>query len=87
MICLAHKVISRRLNPHQRYERFSFACRIDGFNVHIDLTSDYKTGKWRLNRELLRRQVKHFRKTLGLHLTLQDVITKVTKQLDQAQSN
>lgn len=87
MICLAHKFVSRRLNPHQKYKRFSFACKIDEFRAHIDLTSDYKTGKWKLNRELLRRQVKHFNKTLGLQLTLQEVTTKAKEQLNLAQNN
>ena len=87
MMCLAHKSISRRLDPHRSIKRFSLASEIHNLRIHVDLISDYKTGSWKLNRELLRRQVKHFRETKNLQLTLRGVIHRVHKQMDRAKQD
>lgn len=84
VICLAHKTVSVRLDQHKRIRRFSLACKLDNLHTHIDLTSDYMTGQWKLNRELIRRQVHHFRKTASMKLTLEKAISKINKQIKQA---
>ena len=87
LICFAHKSVSRRLNPHKKWKRFSLACKLENIPIHVELVSSYKTGCWELNRDLLRRQVSHLRRIKTIQLTLQEAITTVKKQIKQAQSN
>lgn len=84
-ICLSHKYISRRLNPHQRYKRFSLTCKVINQPILLDLTPDYKTGIWKLNRELLRRQINHYRKTKNFQLTYKETLPLIEKRINLAQ--
>lgn len=84
MICQGHKVVSRRLHPHQRYKRFSLLCKLKGFPIHADLISNYGTDRCELNRELLRRQVAHLRKTSIPQLSFRSAITLIQKQIKRA---
>ncbi len=85
VICLSHKHISRKLDPHQRYKRFTLSCSVDGQLLAVDLISDYKKGQWKINRELLRRQLYHLRVTKNIRITLNQTIPKLQKDIRQAQ--
>ena len=84
VMCLAHRSISRRLDPHRMFKRFSLPFKLNDLQIHINLISDYKTGFWRLDKKLLMRQIKHFRKTKDLKLTPQEATHIAHKQLSRA---
>ncbi len=83
--CLSHKSVSRRLNPHQKFQRFSLVTKLDNPPIVVNLMSDYKTAHWKLDEALLRRQVNHLRKLKRLSLTFRQARPRVADQIKTAQ--
>ncbi len=86
VLCLAHKRISQRLNPHQRYQRFSLVIEFENGPVRLDLSSDYRTGSWKPNLELFGRQVNYLKRTIGSQFNTRQALPLINGHIKDAQA-
>ncbi len=85
MICLVHKKLAKKLNPHNQYDQFSFPIKFNNIPIQIALTSSYKARIWRFDRNSLRRLISHHNKIGEIHLSLADIVPKINKEIKLAQ--